>query len=170
MDFLTVFFVLPTISSYSTRANVIFFYMTWTTLVLSHTALRIELFGTLLVRLIFYLFPSIVFFILDIAAPGTSASFKERGESGLPTGSKRTKPSLKELKIAGCSLANLLLGIVVQMTIEAFLIKTPKLRPAVQMAISVPMPWTITKQLFWGFLLREVCTYQEQMPLTELTS
>lgn len=144
--------------------------MTWTTLVLSHTALRIELFGTLLVRLIFYLFPSIIFFILDIAAPGTSASFKERGESGLPTVSKRTKPSLKELKVAGWSLANLLLGIVVQMTIDAFLIKTPKLRPAVQMAINVPMPWTITKQLFWGFLLREVCTYQEQMPLTELTS
>lgn len=131
---------------------------------LSHTALRVELFGTLLARLTFYLLPSIVFFILDIAAPGTSASFKERGESGLPTGSKRTKPSLQELKIAGWSLANLALGIVVQMTIEAFLVKTPKLRPAVQMAISVPMPWTITKQLLRGFLLREVCTYQQFHP------
>ncbi|KAL4786059.1 hypothetical protein BJX76DRAFT_355471 [Aspergillus varians] len=159
MDFFTVFFVLPTASSYSTRVNVIFFYMTWTTLVLSHTALRVELFGTLLARLLFYFLPSVLFFILDIAAPGTSASFKERGESGLPTGSKRNKPTLKELKIVGWATLNFGLGIAVQMTIEAFLITTPKLQPAVQMTLSVPMPWSITNQLAWGFLVREILSY-----------
>ncbi|KAL4917641.1 hypothetical protein BDW62DRAFT_201665 [Aspergillus aurantiobrunneus] len=45
------------------------------------------------------------------------------------------------------------------MTTEAFLIKTLKLRPAVQMTLSVPLPWNITKQLCWGFLAREILSY-----------
>ncbi|KAL4942321.1 hypothetical protein BDV06DRAFT_211907 [Aspergillus oleicola] len=158
MDFLTVFFVLPTASSYSTRINILFFYMTWTTLVMSHSALRLELFGTLLARLVFYILPSLLFFAFDLAAPGTASSFKERGESGLPTGSARSKPTLKELKIAGWSLANFTLGLAAQMTLETFLLKT-RLKPAVQMTLSIPMPWNITKQLFWGFLLREALSY-----------
>lgn len=156
MDFLTVFFVLPTASSYSTRFNVLFFYMTWTTLVMSHTALRVELFGTLLARLMFYVFPSLVFFIFDTAAPSTAVSFKEQGDAGLPTGSRRPKLAQKELRIAGWSLANLLLSIVVQTTIEWLFIKTPGLKPAVKMYLSVPMPWSIAKSLFFGFLFREV--------------
>ncbi|KAL4809531.1 hypothetical protein BDV18DRAFT_157286 [Aspergillus unguis] len=159
MDFLTVFFVLPTASSYSTRINVLFFYMTWTTLVMSHTAIRVELFGTLLARFVFYILPSLVFFLFDIGAPGTAVSFKERGESALPTGTKRYKKPIKELKIAGWSLGNLFLGIFVQMAIEFFLIKTPGLKPAVKMSLSVPMPWDMAKWLFFGFLLREILIY-----------
>ncbi|KAL4953436.1 hypothetical protein BDW69DRAFT_200175 [Aspergillus filifer] len=156
MDF-TVFFVLPTASSYSTRINILFFYMTWTTLVMSHSALRLELFNTLLARLVFYILPSLLFLAFDLAAPGTASSFKERGESGLPTGSARSKPTLKELKIAGWSLLNFSLSLTTQL-IETFLLKT-KLKPAVQMSLSIPMPWDITKQLLWVFLLREALSY-----------
>ncbi|KAL5002704.1 hypothetical protein BDV10DRAFT_191473 [Aspergillus recurvatus] len=159
MDFLTIFFVLPTVSDYSTRINVLFFYMTWTTLVMSHNALRLELWGTLLVRLMFFFLPSIVFFIFDTAAPGTAVSFKERGEAGLPTGSKRTKPTLKEVKIAGWAVANFALSFTLQMMLEGLLIKTPGLRPAIQTSLSIPMPWKITTQLFWGFLAREILSY-----------
>ncbi|KAL4790248.1 hypothetical protein BDV19DRAFT_341721 [Aspergillus venezuelensis] len=158
MDFLTVFFVLPTASSYSTRINIFFFYMTWTTLVMSHSALRLELYGTLLARLVFYILPSLLFLAFDLAAPGTASSFKERGESGLPTGSARSKPTLKELKIAGWSLLNVTLSLTAQLLIETLFLKT-NLKPAVQMSLSIPMPWNITKQLFWGFLLREALSY-----------
>ncbi|KAL4976363.1 hypothetical protein BDW66DRAFT_159741 [Aspergillus desertorum] len=159
MDFLTIFFVLPTVFDYSTRVNVLFFYMTWTTLVMSHTALRLELWGTLLVRLVFFFFPSIVFFIFDTAASSTAVSFKERGEAGLPTGSKRTKPMVKEAKIAGWAIANFALSFTLQMLLEGFLIKTPGLRPAIQTSLSIPMPWRITTQLLWGFLARETLYY-----------
>ncbi|KAL2818966.1 hypothetical protein BDW59DRAFT_174967 [Aspergillus cavernicola] len=159
MDFITIpflsVFVLPTLSSYSTRINLIFFYMTWTTLVLAHTALRVELFGTLAARLVFYLVPSLLFFLFDIAAPSTAVVFKGQGEAGLPTGNKRGKPTSKEVKVAGWALINFALGIAAQTATETFLIKIPMLKPAVHVTMSVPMPWDITKHLLWGFFVRE---------------
>ncbi|KAL4985814.1 hypothetical protein BDW68DRAFT_179358 [Aspergillus falconensis] len=77
---------------------------------MSHTALGLDLWGTLLVRLLFFFLPSIVFFIFDTAAPGTAVSFKEQGEDGLLTGSKRTKLTVKEAKIAGWAVANFALN------------------------------------------------------------
>ncbi|KAI9373060.1 hypothetical protein BJX61DRAFT_533460 [Aspergillus egyptiacus] len=163
MDFLTIpfisVFVLPTLSSYSTRINVLFFYMTWTTLVLAHDALRVELFGTLAARLVFYVLPSLLFYIFDSAAPGTAVIFKERGEAGLPSGNKRRSPSLSDLRIAAWSIANLALSIAVQIGLEALLMKTPRLRPAVKTTIRVPMPWIIAKDVLLGFLVREVLVY-----------
>lgn len=137
----------------------VFFYMTWSTLVLSHSALRVELFGTLAARLVFFLIPSLLFFTFDIAAPGTAVLLKEHGKHGLPTGSTRGKLTRKEMTIAGISLVNLALGIATQFLLEAFLIKTPRLRPAVQVTMSVPMPWDIAWDLLLGFLGREVSTY-----------
>ncbi|KAL5041640.1 hypothetical protein BDW71DRAFT_217620 [Aspergillus fruticulosus] len=92
MDFLTIF-VLPTVSDYNTRITMLSFHMTWFTLVMSHTALGLDLWGTLLVRLLFFFLPSI-----------------EQGEDGLLTGSKRTKLTVKEAKIAGWAVANFALN------------------------------------------------------------
>ncbi|KAL2871984.1 sterol desaturase family protein [Aspergillus lucknowensis] len=163
MEFLTIpflsVFVLPTLSSYSTRVNIIFFYMTWTTLVLAHTALRVELFGTLAARLVLYLLPSLLFFIFDIVAPCTAVVFKERGEAGLPTGSRTRKLTVREFRTVGICLFNFTLGIVAQVAVEMFLLKMPKVKPAVKVTMSVPMPWDITKHLLLGFFTREILLY-----------
>ncbi len=61
--------LIPSLASYSTSLNLLFFYLTWTTLVLSHSALRIELFGTLVIRIIFYILPATLFLAFDAALP-----------------------------------------------------------------------------------------------------
>src|ERR1700761_9551213 len=41
------FLLIPTMSSYSTSLNILFFYLTWSTLVLSHPPLKVEIIATL---------------------------------------------------------------------------------------------------------------------------
>ncbi|KAL5336955.1 hypothetical protein BJX70DRAFT_400133 [Aspergillus crustosus] len=163
MDFLAVpfvsVFILPTLSLYSTRLNFIFFYMTWTTLVLTHNARRVELYGTMAARVVCYFLPSILFFIFDAAAPGTSSLFKERGEQGLPSGNKKTPVTQKELRIVGWSLLNFSLSLVLQMALETFLIFMPGFWSAVRVWMTIPMPWDIVKDLFYGFFIREIITF-----------
>ncbi|KAF5864483.1 hypothetical protein ETB97_007587 [Aspergillus alliaceus] len=114
-------FLVPTISSYSTSLNLIFFYMTWTTLVLSHPPLRVELFGSAAVRLIFYLLPSVLFFLFDILTPSAAVVVKAQGESGLPAGSKRGRVRMKDLKVAGWAILNIGLSFAAQAVIEEIL-------------------------------------------------
>ncbi|KAF5016745.1 hypothetical protein F66182_11466, partial [Fusarium sp. NRRL 66182] len=90
-----------------TSLNLLFFWMTWTTLVLSHSPLRVELFGTLAIRLVFYLAPSIFFFAFDTILPYAASSIKAQGQVALPSGHKRRKISRMELKIIGWSLFNI---------------------------------------------------------------
>ncbi|RMZ82565.1 hypothetical protein DV738_g1472, partial [Chaetothyriales sp. CBS 135597] len=59
---------LLTHGGWSTTANILFFYITWSTLVLSHPPLRVELIGSLAVRLVFYVIPSLLFLAFDAHA------------------------------------------------------------------------------------------------------
>ncbi|KKK15104.1 hypothetical protein P175DRAFT_0473854 [Aspergillus ochraceoroseus IBT 24754] len=152
-------FVLPTVSSYTTSLNLIFFYMTWSTLVLSHPPLRVELFGTAAVRLLFYLLPSLVFFLFDILLPSTAVVIKAHGETGLPTGSKRAGIRLREFKVAGWALANLALSLAVQAAIEEIRTRKLGMPSALRVSMRLPMPWDITKDLLRGVLVREILAY-----------
>lgn len=149
-------FLIPTVSSYSTSLNLVFFYMTWTTLVLSHPPLRVELFGTVIVRLLFYILPSLLFFLFDILTPSAAVVVKAQGEAGLPTGSKRGKIRLKELKVAGWALFNLALGFAVQAGVETIRTKMFGLRSALKVSMTLPMPGEMVKDLARGALTREV--------------
>ncbi|KAL3473324.1 hypothetical protein BJX99DRAFT_261509 [Aspergillus californicus] len=133
--------------------------MTWATIALSHTALRLELFSTLAVRLMFYLVPSVLFYTFDVLAPSTAVFFKRLGEDGLPSGNKRHSPTQTEAKIAGHALVNLALSIGAQFALEYLLIKAPKMRPAVNVSIFVPTTWVLAKHLLFGLLAREFLTY-----------
>lgn len=158
-------FLIPTVSSYSTSLNLIFFYMTWTTLVLSHPPLRVELFGTVIVRLIFYILPSLLFFLFDILTPSAAVVVKAQGETGLPAGSKQGKIRLKEIKVAGWALLNLALGITVQAGIELIRTKLFGLRSALKVSMKLPMPGEMVKDLALGTLGREVSderSYEER--------
>ena len=149
-------FLIPTISSYSTSLNLIFFYMTWTTLVLSHPPLRVELFATVIIRLLFYILPSLLFFLFDILTPSAAVVVKAQGESGLPAGSKRGKIRLKEIKVAGWALFNLALGTALQATIELVRTSMFGLRSALKVSMKLPMPGEMVKDLALGTLGREV--------------
>lgn len=149
-------FLIPTLSSYSTSLNLVFFYMTWTTLVLSHPPLRVELFGTVIVRLLFYIIPSLLFFLFDILTPSAALVLKAQGETGLPAGSRKGKIRMKELKVAGWALFNLAFGFAVQAGIETVRTKMFGLRSALKVSMSLPMPGEIAKDLVRGALAREV--------------
>lgn len=149
-------FLIPTISSYSTSLNLLFFFMTWSTLVLSHPPLRVELFGTVAVRLFFYVLPSVLFFLFDTLTPSAAVVIKAHGEIGLPTGSKRSKIREKDFKVAGWALANLALSIAAQAAIEIVRTKVLGMRSALKVSMRLPMPWEIVKDLFRGLCGREV--------------
>ncbi|OJJ35430.1 hypothetical protein ASPWEDRAFT_509594 [Aspergillus wentii DTO 134E9] len=152
-------FLLPTLSSYTTSLNLVFFYMTWTTLVLSHPPLRVELFGTLAVRVLFFVLPSLLFFLFDILTPSAAVVLKAQGEAGLPGGSKRGKIRWKEIKVAGWALINLAMGIAIQVAIEQVRTEVFGTKSALKVSMKLPMPWEIVKDLLRGTLGREVLAY-----------
>lgn len=149
-------FLLPALSSYATSLNLIFFYMTWTTLVWSHSPLRVELFGTIAVRLLFYTLPSLLFFLFDTLTPSAAVVIKAQGESGLPAGKKRGRVRVKDLKVAGWSLLNICLGVAAQAVIEYTLIQGLGRRSAIKVSMKLPLPWEMAKDLAFGLFIREV--------------
>lgn len=150
-------FLVPVLSSYTTSLNLVFFYMTWTTLVLSHSPLRVELFATVAVRLLFYLVPSLVFFLFDTLIPSTAVVVKAQGEAGLPGGSsKRTKIRWREIKVALWGVANVVLGIAVQGAVEVARTRWFVWKSALRVSMKLPMPWEMVRDLVGGFLTREV--------------
>ncbi|KAJ5620023.1 hypothetical protein N7510_004007 [Penicillium lagena] len=152
-------FLVPALSSYTTSLNILFFYMTWSTLVLSNPPLRVELFGTAGVRFLFYVLPSLAFFLFDILTPSAAVIIKAQGETGLPGGKKRGKIRTKELKVAGWALLNVTLSIVAQAAIETLLVKVLGLRSALKASMKLPLPWQMVKDLAIGLLGREILTY-----------
>lgn len=156
---LSLFFV-PVLSSYSTSLNLIFFYMTWTTLVLSHSPLRVELVGTAAVRLLFYILPSTLFFLFDVLTPSAAIVLKAQGRWGLPAGSKRGRIRWREFKVAMWGIANVVLGIAVQGLVEVVRTRILGWKSAVKVSVKLPLPWEIVKDMARGFLGREVsCCY-----------
>lgn len=155
IPFLSLLFV-PAITSYGTSLNLLFFYMTWTTLVLSHPPLRVELFGSAAVRLLFYALPSLVFFLFDIFVPATAIAVKAQGEAGLPGGKKRHTLRVKQFKVAGWALFNICLSVAAQAAIESLLVRGLGVRSAIKVSMKLPMPWGMVKDMFLGLLVREV--------------
>ncbi|PKY09012.1 sterol desaturase family [Aspergillus campestris IBT 28561] len=151
--------LVPTLASYGTSLNLIFFYMTWTTLVMSHDPLRVELFGTLAVRLVFYIVPSVLFFLFDILTPSAAVVVKAQGETGLPCGSKRGKIRLRDIKVAGWALLNLVLGFAAQAAVEEVRTQVLGWRSALRVSMRLPMPWDMVKELSMGLLMREALAY-----------
>ncbi|KAL1962690.1 hypothetical protein VTN77DRAFT_9234 [Rasamsonia byssochlamydoides] len=145
---------------FTTSLNFLFFYMTWATLVLSHPPLRVELVGTAAVRFIFYLLPTLLFFLFDILLPSASVAIKAQGEIGLPTGSKRrSRIGWKEAKVVAWSIVNLAFGVLAQGAVEYVLTKVLRYRSAIRVSLRLPYPWDIVMDLVKAFVVREVLTY-----------
>lgn len=123
---------------------------------LSHTPLRVEIFGTIAIRVIFYAVPSILMFLFDILTPSAALVIKAQGTTGLPGGKRRRRIRKRELKVAGWGLLNLCMSIAVQWAIETLCVRGLGTRSALKVSMKLPMPYEIAKGLLLGMISREV--------------
>ena len=150
------FLLIPTFSSYSTSLNLLFFYVTWSTLILSNSPLKVEVLGTLGVRVIFYLIPALAFLAFDGATPNFAAKIKEHGDAALPMGVEQGGKKGRWWKVALISAANVLSGLAIQSSVELLFTRVLHIRSALKISTSLPMPWAIAIDLIRGLFLREV--------------
>ncbi|KAF7884226.1 uncharacterized protein EAF02_004562 [Botrytis sinoallii] len=156
-------FLMPSVSTYSTSLNFLFFYMTWSTLVLSHSALRVEVVGTLGIRLLFFIVPSFVFLVFDSIIPSLSVVVKRQGKQALPTRTGGTKVSRAKApewyRVVGISLFNILMGVAIQAGFEMVLTEILHYKSALRVTTTLPMPWSIAKDALKCLLVREFIQY-----------
>ncbi|TVY82395.1 hypothetical protein LSUE1_G001813, partial [Lachnellula suecica] len=159
-----VYFLGPSIGTYSTSLNLLFFYMTWSTMVLSFPPLKVEVIGTLGVRAVCFLLPSLLFLLVDSLLPSVVVNIKSQGASALPTrsGSARNRRKGGQppwYHVIGLSLVNILLSVALQAGIELLLTKVFLVRSALQVTTTLPMPWSIAKYVLRALFVREILQY-----------
>ena len=153
------FLVIPAFSSYSTTLNFLFFYMTWAILIRSNPPLQVEFLGTVAIRTIFYLLPSAGFLAFDSLAPQLAQRLKEHGEDALAMGEEQGGPKGRWWRITLISAVNVILGAILQTSVDFLFTRILRIRSALKITTSLPMPWSIVKDLVLGLLLREILTY-----------
>ena len=149
------FLALPFFSGTSTTVNLVFFYLTWSALVLSHDQLTVELYGTLAIRLMCFVLPALAFLAFDCAAPSLSKGMKNRGSRQLPLALERKTI----LEVTGFALANVFLAIAVQALLELLFTEVLHLRSILKVTAAVPLPWNILKDVAKGFVIRGILVY-----------
>ncbi|TVY51365.1 hypothetical protein LCER1_G005883, partial [Lachnellula cervina] len=155
-----MYFLGPSIGTYSTSLNLLFFYMTWSTMVLSFPPLKVEIVGTLAIRAVFFLLPSLLFLLFDSILPSVIVNIKTQGEAALPTRSGGGRSSRKGgtppwYFVIGVSLINILLSVALQTGIELLFTQILHIRSALQVTTTLPMPWSIAKYVLRSLFLRE---------------
>ncbi|KAH6855945.1 hypothetical protein B0I37DRAFT_424725 [Chaetomium sp. MPI-CAGE-AT-0009] len=147
------YFFSTSLTSWSTSLNLLFFYMTWSTLVLTHSPLQIEILGITALRVTFWLIPSLLFLAFDTLLPSLAENIKFNGASALLP---RDAKSLS--KLAGLALLNFALETAAEAGISlglATLLKTPVFRTTT----TLPLPWQMTKHIALLLTGREILTY-----------
>ena len=132
---------------------------TWSTLVLSHSPLKVEVLGTLGIRAIFFLVPSLLFLLFDTIIPSLAVGIKTQGEAALPTRTlrgRRRKGIPKWYTVVGLSLFNICFTTAIQAGIELLFTEVLNIRSVLKVTTTLPMPWSIAKDCIKGLLLREV--------------
>ncbi|KAG5957883.1 hypothetical protein E4U57_001678 [Claviceps arundinis] len=140
-------------ASVSTSVNLIFIYMTWSSLVFSHHPLEIHLSGLLVLRVIFWLIPSLVFLLFDIGVPSLAEGLKHGGRSSLPPRNVR-----RLAKLLGLAVLNIFLCMAVEAIVTMAYTLVFK-RHIFKMTSTLPLPWTITKHCTFILVTREVLQY-----------
>jgi hypothetical protein len=150
------FLAVPFFGSSSTTISLAFFLLTWVTLVATHDPLYLELCGTLAIRVIFFVLPSLTVLGFDTLIPSLSANIKNRGAAHLPS-----KLSSRKLRnVAFVSICNVTLAVLVQAACDFFLTEILNVRSAIRVSKIPPAPWpTMVKQLAYGLVCRGVLHY-----------
>ncbi|EFQ35717.1 sterol desaturase family protein [Colletotrichum graminicola] len=147
------YFLAPSITSWTTSLNLLFFHMTWTTLVLSHGPLKVQLVGVLALRLMFWLVPSLVFLLFDTIIPSIAGSIKTGGASGLPPAHG---PTL--LRVLLLAIFNIALSAAVEGSISlVYASYSPE--PLFRASTALPLPFQLLKHVAFLIAAREVLTY-----------
>lgn len=143
----------PASASWSTSLNLLFFYMTWTTLVLSHTPLRIRLLGSLAIRIVLYLIPSLFTLLFDAAVPSLADSIKLGGRASLPPRDARTLARQVALVVFNLALVT---GVEGASSLGfSYLFKDNDFKTT----STLPLPWQLAKHIVLLLTAREVLTY-----------
>ncbi|KAK4109822.1 hypothetical protein N656DRAFT_838947 [Canariomyces notabilis] len=141
------------LTSWSTSLNLLFFYMTWSTLVLTYSPLQIEVAAATALRIVFWLAPSLIFLAFDTLVPSLAENLKHHGASALPPRESRSL-----LRVAGLALLNLALETVIEAALSlglSMFLGAPVLRTAT----TLPLPWQMFKHIALLLTAREVLTY-----------
>lgn len=149
------FLAFPFFGGTSTTISVAFFYLTWTSLVLSRDQLSIEFYGTLAARLLCFLLPALGFLAFDCAVPKLSRNTKARGKEHSPL--KHDRRVLAE--VVGVATFNVLLGVLLQVALELLSTRVFHLKSILRVTIGVDLPWNIIKDVARGFALRGIVHY-----------
>lgn len=147
------FFFSSSTTSWSTSLNLLFFYLTWSTLVLSHSPLHIHIFGTLAIRLLFFLLPALIFLLFDTLLPSLAETIKHGGSAALPPRDPRVL-----VRVLALALLNLLLESALEATATLGLTNLVGRAPF-HTSTALPLPFAALKQLGWLYASREVLTY-----------
>jgi hypothetical protein len=149
-------------NSWGTSLNLLFFYITWSTLLLSHPPIKVELVGTAVVRVLFYWLPTLLFLAFDVAIPSLSRSIKLQGVRGLGQGSGGRAKAVHRFQVVAWATTNMLLGIAVQGAIEYIFTELLGRKSALRIARVLPMPGELLWDVLRGVLVREVRTPRPQ--------
>jgi hypothetical protein len=141
------------LTSWSTSLNLLFFYMIWSTLVLTYSPLQIELAAATALRLVFWLAPSLTFLSFDTLVPSLAENLKLHGASALPPRDSRSL-----LRVAGLALLNLALETVIEGALSLGLSMFLRV-PVFRTATTLPLPWQMFKHISLLLTAREVLTY-----------
>lgn len=150
---IATYLLAPSLTSWSTSLNLLFFYMTWTTLVLSHSPLRVRLTGTLAVRLVLWLLPSLASLAFDEAVPSLAESLKYGGRSALPPRDGRRVVRTAVLGLFNVGVFTALEGGL--SLVFTALLGEPEFRPST----TLPLPWQIGKHILLILVARETLHY-----------
>jgi hypothetical protein len=151
---------IPMLSSWSTSLNLVFLSLAWTTIAATYSPLQLETFAPLFIRLTLYIFPSLIFLLFDVGVPSLSSELKSQGQLGIAT---RQKGGRRKIwRVAGWSLANVVLTVAIQAAIEFLVTDVLRMRSLLQIKGSkwglnhLPYPWTMIKHAIMGLLARNV--------------
>lgn len=105
--------------------------------------------------------PSLLF-IFDSILPSLSVGLKTQGAAALPTrtggvqGARRGGSRPQWYQVVGVSLLNVLLSVAIQAGVELLFTEVFHIRSALKVTTTLPLPWSIAKDVIRGLLLREV--------------
>ncbi|KAF2672454.1 sterol desaturase family [Microthyrium microscopicum] len=152
---LTTMMAVPLFSSYTTSLNLLFFTLNWYILLLTHPPLVVELYGILIMRLLFFLIPALIFLAFDTGIPSVAVQIKAQGKYALPTFSARRRIG----KVVVVSVFNTLLGVGLLVGLEVLSTKVLRWRTLLSVSKQLPMPWKAVQSIFWGLFNRGVLQY-----------
>jgi hypothetical protein len=121
------------------------------------------------IRTLFFIVPSLLFLIFDSILPSLSVGFKMQGSQALPTrtgGARKSKggKTPQWYQVIGLSIFNICLGVAIQAGVELLFTELLHIPSALQITTTLPMPWSIAKDVGKGLVLREVISKSRPSP------